>query len=58
MNKERFEEMEIERVRKALPKSKALTNNVWTSRGGNATPIPMSPGCHSLVCQKNAPTPA
>ncbi len=61
MNKEFVEAKDGNRVHKALPKSKALTNKVWGSRGGNgtatATATPYSP-CQSVQAPPTPATPA
>lgn len=53
------ENNEVRRVRKALPKSKALANNSWQVKGGNGSYGSVLNASNAVNCRFSpAPTPA
>lgn len=61
MNNEIRNELNCERTRKALPKSKALLNKDWNTRGGNGAEDPgtvKTTGCVTLGCSGHCQTKA
>jgi hypothetical protein len=60
MNKPMIETTNREKNRKALPKSKALTNKAWGSRGGNGNEpgTVQTTGCMTMGCSGHCKTKA